>query len=56
MLTIEIKLIPTAVLKANFKEKFCLNKIIVSKIILVIIPLIIANTIIAKTGKGILVN
>jgi len=33
ILTIEIKLIPTAVLKANFKEKFCLNKIIVSKII-----------------------
>ena len=27
MLTIEIKLIPTAVLKANFREKFCLNKI-----------------------------
>ena len=49
MLTIEIKLIPTAVLKANFKEKFCLNKIIVSKIMLVIIPLIIAKTMIAKT-------
>ena len=41
---------------AIFKEKFCLNKIIVSKIILVIIPLIIAKTMIAKTGKGIFVN
>ena len=56
ILNIEIKLIPTAVLKANLRVKFCLKSIIVSKIILVIIPLIIAKTIIAKIGKGIFVS
>ena len=56
ILIIEIKLIPTAVLNANLRVKFCLNSIIVSKIILVIIPLMIAKTIIAKIGKEIFVS
>ena len=56
MLTIEIKLIPTAVLNAFLKVKFCLSSTIVSKIILVIIPFIIAKIIIANTGKGICVS
>jgi hypothetical protein len=44
---------PTAVLNAFLKIKFCLRSMMVSKIILVIIPLIIAKVIIAKTGNGI---
>ena len=55
ILTIDIKLIPSAVLNALEKSRFCLSKIIVSKIILVINPFIIAKVIIPKTGKGILV-
>tara|TARA_B100000886_G_C20396830_1_gene480754 strand:+ start:527 stop:811 length:285 start_codon:yes stop_codon:yes gene_type:complete len=49
----EIKLIPSAVLKANFRLKLCLNRTKVSNIILVIIPLIIAKTIMPIIGKGI---
>ena len=56
ILTIDIKLIPNAVLNALEKSRFCLNKIIVSKIILVIKPFIIARVIMPRTGKGILVN
>ena len=53
ILTIDIKLIPSAVFNALEKSSFCLSKIIVSKIILVIKPFIIANVMMAKTGQGI---
>jgi hypothetical protein len=53
METIEIKLIPKAVLIALRKEKLCLKRIIVSRIMLVINPLIIAKIIIFKVGQAI---
>ena len=53
MLTIEIKLIPNAVLTAFFNLKFCLIKINVSRVMLVSKPFIIAKIIIPKIGKAI---
>eukprot|EP00494_Astrolonche_serrata_P027911 UN28176 len=50
---IEIKLIPIAVLKDNFKDIPARNKIMVSSNILVIKPLTIASIIMASVGQGI---